>query len=150
MFLHLHRAPPAENRLNMLSLMYLLMTGRNASRHARSTMVSCRMSSSMLPFEKKSKKMKDGYTIKGNQTWHVAVSAKAPGARRGPRTRSRFPAGRTDDIADAMGLLGRLLDKMFGASIPTVKEKTIDDYHDMQGFSYPDDGLGGEDTWRTI
>jgi len=31
-----------------------------------------------------------------------------------------------------------------------VKEKTIDDYHDMQGFSYPDDGLGGEDTWRTI
>jgi len=26
----------------------------------------------------------------------------------------------------------RLLDKMFGASIPTVKEKTIDDYHTMQ------------------
>src|SRR5262245_23324314 len=39
--------------------------------------------------------------------------------------------GRTDDIADAMGLLGRLLDKMFGASIPTEKEKTIDDYRDM-------------------
>ena len=62
----------------------------------------------------------------------------------------RFPAGRTDDIADAMGLLGRLLDKMFGATIPTVKEKSIDDYHTMQGFSYLDDGIEGEDTWRTI
>jgi hypothetical protein len=31
-----------------------------------------------------------------------------------------------------MGLLGRLLDKMFGASIPMEKEKTIDDYHTMQ------------------
>jgi hypothetical protein len=40
----------------------------------------------------------------------------------------------------------RLLDKMFGASIPTVKEKTIDDYHTMQGFSYLDDGIEGEDT----
>jgi len=61
-----------------------------------------------------------------------------------------FPAGRTDDIADAMGLLGRLLDKMFGAAIPTEKEKTIDDYHTMQGFSYLDDGIEGEETWRTI
>ena len=61
-----------------------------------------------------------------------------------------FPAGRTDDIADAMGLLGRLLDKMFGATIPTVEEKSIDDYHTMQGFSYLDDGIDGEDTWRTI
>jgi len=61
-----------------------------------------------------------------------------------------FPAGRTDDIADAMGLLGRLLDKMFGASIPTVEEMTAADYHGMQGFSYLDDGLEGEDTWRTL
>ena len=49
-----------------------------------------------------------------------------------------------------MGLLGRLLDKMFGSSIPTVEEKTIDDYHTMQGFSYLYDGIEGEDTWRTI
>ena len=49
-----------------------------------------------------------------------------------------------------MGLLGPLLDKMFGATIPTEKEKTIDDYHTMQGFSYLDDGIEGEDTWRTI
>ena len=76
--------------------------------------------------------MKDGYTIKGNQTWHVAVSAKAPGARRGPRTRSRFPAGRTDDIADAMGLLGRLMDKMFGASIP----KPDEEQHTDGGYGY--------------
>ena len=61
-----------------------------------------------------------------------------------------FPAGRTDDIADAIGLLGRLLDKMFGATVPTVEEKTIDDYHTMQGFSYLDDGIEGEDNWRTI
>jgi hypothetical protein len=30
------------------------------------------------------------------------------------------------------------------------KEKTIDDYHTMQGFSYLDDGFEGEETWRTI
>jgi len=45
-----------------------------------------------------------------------------------------------------MGLLGRLLDKMFGAKVPTVEEKTIDDYRTMQGFSYLDDGHEGEDT----
>jgi hypothetical protein len=32
------------------------------------------------------------------------------------------------------GLLGRLLDKMFGATIPTVKEKAIDDYHTCRAF----------------
>jgi len=36
------------------------------------------------------------------------------------------------------------------STIPTVKEKAIDDYDDMQGFSYLDDGIEGEDTWRTI
>jgi predicted phage terminase large subunit-like protein len=61
-----------------------------------------------------------------------------------------FPAGRTDDIADACGLLGRLLDKMFGASVATVEEKTVADYHGMEGFNYLDDGFDGEDTWRTI
>jgi hypothetical protein len=37
---------------------------------------------------------------------------------------------------------------MFGVSIPTVKEKTIDDYHDMQGYSYLDDGFEGRGDWR--
>ena len=61
-----------------------------------------------------------------------------------------FPAGRTDDVADAMGLLGRLLDKMVGASIPTVEEKTTEPYHNMEGFTYMDDDLDGAETWRTI
>jgi hypothetical protein len=47
-------------------------------------------------------------------------------------------------------LLGRLLDKMFGASVPTVEEKTVADYHGMEGFNYLDEGFDGEDTWRTI
>ena len=61
-----------------------------------------------------------------------------------------FPAGRTDDVADAMGLLGRLLDKMVGASIPTVEEETTEPSHHMEGFTYMDDGLDGAETWRTI
>jgi len=31
-----------------------------------------------------------------------------------------------------------------------VEEKTIDNYHTMQDFSYLDDGIEGGDTWRTI
>ena len=31
-------------------------------------------------------------------------------------------------------------------NVPTERVKTIDDYHTMQGFSYLDDGLEGEDT----
>ena len=49
-----------------------------------------------------------------------------------------------------MGLLGRLLDKMVGATIPMVEEKTTEDYHNMEGFTYMDDGLDGAETWRTI
>jgi hypothetical protein len=37
-----------------------------------------------------------------------------------------------------------------GASIPIVEEKTTVDYHNMEGFSYLDDGFDGEDSWKTI
>jgi hypothetical protein len=39
---------------------------------------------------------------------------------------------------------------MFGASVPTVEEKASADYYRMEGYSYLNDGVDGEDTWRTI
>src|SRR5215813_11358592 len=38
----------------------------------------------------------------------------------------------------------------FRASIPSAEEKAVSDYRRMEGYSYLDDGLEGEDTWRTI
>jgi predicted phage terminase large subunit-like protein len=61
-----------------------------------------------------------------------------------------FPAGRHDDAVDALAVIGRMLEDMVGATVPTVEEKSIDDYHTMQGYSYLDDSFEVEDTWRTI
>src|SRR5215467_5050382 len=44
-----------------------------------------------------------------------------------------FPLGH-DDVVDALSVIGRMLEDMVGGSIPTVEEKTSDDYHNMQGF----------------
>jgi len=56
-----------------------------------------------------------------------------------------FPAGRTDDIADAMGLLGRLLDKMVVGHVPAPPEPYDHDAYEDVGGGIDD----AEDSWRT-
>jgi phage terminase large subunit-like protein len=61
-----------------------------------------------------------------------------------------FPAGRHDDFVDALSVIGRMLEAMVGAIVPKIEEKTVADYHNMEGFSYLDDGFDGEDSWKTV
>lgn len=55
-----------------------------------------------------------------------------------------FPAGRTDDRVDALGLVGRLLDKMIGGREPKPKEPN--NANDYRGYSSDDGDV--EDSWR--
>jgi predicted phage terminase large subunit-like protein len=56
-----------------------------------------------------------------------------------------FPAGRTDDIADAMGLLGRLLDKMVAGHVPAPPEP-----YDRDDYVTIGPDPDGDDSWRTV
>lgn len=58
-----------------------------------------------------------------------------------------FPAGRHDDQVDAVSLIGRLLDKMIGASVPKSEEpRNTDDYRGLSS----DDEREVEDSWRVV
>lgn len=56
-----------------------------------------------------------------------------------------FPAGRTDDQVDVVGLIGRMLDEMIGARVPDVVEPdNRDDYRSREH-----DDADAENSWRT-
>jgi predicted phage terminase large subunit-like protein len=61
-----------------------------------------------------------------------------------------FPAGRHDDVVDALSLIGRLLDEMVGGSVPKVEVKEDPDYRTLEGYNFLGDDFDGEDTWRTV
>lgn len=70
-----------------------------------------------------------------------ANSVNAPWAARLLRQLSRFPAGAEDDGVDVCSLIGRALDSIFGASVPTVEQKNQMDYSPVD-----DDD---EEGWKT-
>jgi predicted phage terminase large subunit-like protein len=65
------------------------------------------------------------------QAFHAMATAKAvhfpmtPWAERVVEQLIKFPAGRWDDAADVCGLIGRGIDKMFDAQLPTKDTKRI-------------------------
>lgn len=50
----------------------------------------------------------------------------------------KFPGGRWDDAADACGLIGRAVDQMFDASVPSVEKKPILKPFTEEWLSYND------------
>jgi predicted phage terminase large subunit-like protein len=65
------------------------------------------------------------------QSFHAMASAGAihfpicPWAERVVEQLVKFPAGRWDDAADVCGLIGRGIDKMFDAQLPSTETKSI-------------------------
>jgi predicted phage terminase large subunit-like protein len=57
-----------------------------------------------------------------------------------------FPAGRTDDQVDTMGLIGRMLDEMIGGRIPpAVDTRNRNDYTSRES-----DEADAENNWKTV
>jgi hypothetical protein len=57
-----------------------------------------------------------------------------------------FPAGRTDDQVDTMGLIGRMLDEMVGGRIPpAVDTRNRNDYTSRES-----DEADAENDWKTV
>lgn len=54
-----------------------------------------------------------------------------------------FPNGRNDDMVDTLSLIGRMLDQMKGAGLPSPPKVKKD------GWSFDEDASGGASSWKT-
>jgi hypothetical protein len=71
----------------------------------------------------------------------VYLPTKAPWLAEFTAEMLTFPAGKHDDMVDAFGLIGRMLDDMVPAMVPKVDVKKTAD-----GYRKPET----RDSWRTL